>query len=162
MELYKITNDLMRYRGDLIFDGDGDILPDAINNLTAENNFTDKILDLASIYKNMNVEAQVMKEYETSMRERRKVTENKIKSLKGYMFENMKNAEIYKVSGIESSVSFRKTPGRVAIDNAELISSEYYIEQAPTLDRAKLKEDLKDGLVIDGAHLEIGENLSIR
>ena len=45
----------------------------------------------------------------------------------------------------------------------ENIPEIYLIEQEPKLDRAKIKEDLKNGIVLEGiAHLEQTESLRIR
>lgn len=62
------------------------------------------------------------------------------------------------------SFNIQKTAPAVVIDNPTKLPLKYMIPQEPKIDKAQLKEDLKEGIIpLEGiAHLEAGQSLRIR
>lgn len=57
-------------------------------------------------------------------------------------------------------ISFRKSEA-VIVDDEQAVPNDYVIVEAK-INKAKLKADLKEGLVVSGAHLETRKNIQIR
>lgn len=84
------------------------------------------------------------------------------------MKESLKNAmaAIGKVKFKTSLFNFgiRKNPAKMIVDDATKVPAYYWVvpEPKPEINKALLKEDLKKGKAIEGAHLEQGESLTIK
>lgn len=84
------------------------------------------------------------------------------------MKESLKNAmaAIGKVKFKTSLFNFgiRKNPAKMIVDDATKVPAYYWVvpEPKPEINKALLKEDLKKGETIEGAHLEQGESLTIK
>jgi hypothetical protein len=66
-----------------------------------------------------------------------------------------------KIKTVLFSFAIQKNPPSVQADE-NLIPADYWIPQAPKLDRRALMEDLKAGASVPGAHLIQTESLRIR
>lgn len=84
------------------------------------------------------------------------------------MKESLKNAmaAIGKVKFKTSLFNFgiRKNPAKMIVDDATKVPAYYWVvpDPKPEINKALLKEDLKKGEAIEGAHLEQGESLTIK
>lgn len=114
-------------------------------------------LDMAKYIKECEHDIAGMKEAEQSIASRRKALEKKVGRLKGYVLTLVEG----KVSDSFVSISTRKSDRVVLSDNFEV--DDYMVEKLTrSPDKAKIKEDLKCGVVIDGASLEQCLNLVIK
>ena len=82
--------------------------------------------------------------------------------LKGLMFEGMKMTDAKKIHRPEFDISIKKNPPSLQIAPDAQIPEEYYKAQAPILDKAMLKDDIKNGLKIDGISLIQTERVDIK
>lgn len=119
-------------------------------------------ISVAGYYKNLQKEAVAMREYEYEMRERRRVVENRADRLREYLKSNMQNLGIKKIKGPEFTISIRKSPDSVVIDDVYCLPDDYikYSEIFP--DKTKIKSAIQNGDEVVGAHLESGSSLIIR
>jgi hypothetical protein len=119
----------------------------------------EKLDNLGAYYKNLLAEAKMLKEEEQSLKARREAKERKAENIKNYL------AMILDGEKFESprvACSWRKSES-VAIDDAERLPEEYTISKVTVQpDKAKIKEAIKSGAEIDGARLEVKNNLQVK
>ena len=115
----------------------------------------DKIDNIACYYKNLLAEAEAIKLEEVKLRDRRQVKENRATKLKEYLARAL-DGNKFETARVQ--VSFRKSD-RVAIDDLTKLSEDYLRYAEPSADKTAIKEALKAGKEVTGAHLE--QNLSM-
>lgn len=158
--LYRISQE-QQALNELLFEAEGELTPEleealAINeaNLTlkAENYATSMAMFAASV--------------EAAKTERKRL-DAYIKRAENAQ-ERMKNAlstalETFGLDRLEVGtyrISFRKSEA-VIVDDELTVPDEYIIVETK-VNKAQLKADLKEGLVVSGAHLETRKNIQIR
>lgn len=117
-----------------------------------------KIEGVALWIKNLTAEAKAMREEEKKMAERRRVEENRINSLKGWLAYALDGQ---KFSTTKCAVSYRKSSS-VNINDLSKVDKKYLIPQEPKPDKKAIKDALKSGEKIDGCTLEEKTNVSIK
>lgn len=122
----------------------------------------EKIVSCAKVYRQILSDVQVCKDEEKRLSERKKKLENSAERLKGLMFDGMKMTDAKKIHRPEFDIAIRKNPPSLQIAPDARIPDEYYKPQAPVLDKALLKDDVKSGLFIDGVQLVQVERLEIK
>jgi len=124
-----------------------------------------KATNVAMFIKNLDASAKQIKEAEKAMAERRKSIENKAEHIRNYLLANMVRTGITKIECPYFAISVRKNPPSVVVDDESSIPDTYFDTPPPlarVLNKNRLKDDLKNGVVVDGAHLESGSSLQIR
>lgn len=142
---------------------DSEIPPEAIAD-TLEGiggEIENKAQSCAIVIKELQGKSMILKAEEERLTARRKAIENKVKRIKENLYNSMKLTGKIKFKIDLFSFNVQKSPARLVIDDKSKIPENYYIEQEPKLDEAKLKADLKDGIEIKYAHLEQGEYVRI-
>lgn len=125
----------------------------------------DKGKDVAAFIRNLEVEAEAIKYAEYQMSARRKSLENRIKGIRNYLLTNMLQAGIEKIECPLFKVSVCNNPPSVIVDDEKLIPSEYMRQPEPpppSPDKKKILEDIKQGVIVDGCHIEQGKTLLIK
>ena len=124
-----------------------------------------KSVQVGFVIRNMESLAAQIKEAEAAMAARRKALEARADHVREYLLRNMQACEISKIESPYFVISVRKNPPKVVIDDPEAVPVEYWRQPAipaPELDKKKLAEELKAGVVVEGAHMEQGSSLSIK
>lgn len=130
-----------------------------------EGALVDKGKDVAAFIRNLESTAEAIKEAEGQMAARRKVLENRIASFKNYLLSNMLASGIEKIECPLFRVTVKNNPPRVVVDDEKLIPAEYMRQPEPPPpmpDKKKMLDDMKQGVVIDGVHMEQGKSLLIK
>lgn len=130
-----------------------------------EGAFVDKGKDVAAFIRNLETTAEAIKSAESQMAARRKALENRAASIKNYLLGNMLRTGIEKIECPLFRVTVKNNPPRVVVDDERLIPAEYMRQPEPPPpmpDKKKMLEDMKQGVVIDGAHMESGKSLLIK
>ena len=86
-------------------------------------------------------------------------------SIKEYLKTNMERTEITKIECPYFVISVKKNPPALKVEDEAKIPDKYFSipePPPPVLDKAKLKDDLKAGLEIEGALLTVGTSLQIK
>lgn len=122
----------------------------------------EKIVSCAKVYRQILSDAQVCKDEEKRLSERKKKLENSAERLKTIIFDGMKMTDAKKIHRPEFDIAIRKNPSSLQIAPDARIPDEYYKAQAPVLDKAMLKDDIKNGLEIDGISLIQTERVDIK
>jgi hypothetical protein len=95
---------------------------------------------------------------------KKKTIENGQKRLKDYLYINMSRLGIPKIKTDLFTISIRKNPAKLIIDNPEEVPTTFLtiIPEHTEINNAALKDALKTGEFVTGAHLENGESLQIK
>ena len=123
-----------------------------------------KATNIVMFIENLSATADAIKNAETRMATRRKAIENRIEHVKAYVKRCMQGASINKISCPEFTISLRKSPPRVVIDDETAIPISYLRQPEPpppAPDKKAILADMKLGVVVDGCHMEQGESLVI-
>ena len=162
LSLYEISNDYLIACDDLMSREDDfspQVIADTLEGMKGDVQV--KCTNVAAYYKNIQRECEAMREYEVKMQARRKALEAKAEHLKIYLESSMIKCGISKITSPEFTLSIRKRPKSVFIDDASLIP-ECYTRMSITPDKVKIKAELGMGGNIPGVHLESSQGLVIK
>ena len=140
-----------------------EVLEDAFDNL--QEDLKCKLENCCKYIKNEESSIKGLKEEEARLKAKRQAAENRVTRLKSLMKLVMDTAGEKKLPCGTFTVSIQKNPESVVMDEQyiENIPEAYLKIKEPEIDKAKLKEDLKAGVVLEGiAHLEQTESVRIR
>ena len=162
--IYELTQGI-QLLWDLMENGeiDDDTLVDAMMNSQEELKI--KLEGYCKFIKNMESDIEGLKAEEKRLAARRKTMENTIERAKFAMKFAMNTAGETKVKGDLFNISIQANPKSVVIDEQyiENIPDKYLVPQEPKIDKKLMKEDIENGVNLDGvAHLEQSESVRIR
>ena len=120
--------------------------------------------NVAAVFRNLESDAKQIKEAEQQLAERRKAIEKRAESLKNYLKTNMEIAGIQKIECPWFVISIAQNPETVTVDDESEIPRDYFKEIPATfqLDKAMVKQAIKDGFTVPGARLSRGTSLRIK
>ena len=121
-----------------------------------------KLENYAKIIKNLAATAEAAKKEADRMNNLAAVSNKRIHHLKEAMRTAMISTGKDKVRTDLFSFALQGNPVKMIIDDEENIPIEYYTAQDPKLDTARLKEDVKRGLRINGVRLVQETGIRIR
>lgn len=124
-----------------------------------------KATNVAMFVRNLESSADAIKQAEKQMADRRKALEAKAERIKSYLLDNMLRTGISKIDTPYFSLSVRKNPPAVEVLNMDAIPDEYLDippMPQPVLNKNRLKDDLKNGVIVEGARLTAGHSLLIK
>lgn len=125
----------------------------------------EKAKAVAMFARNLEASAEAIKQAEKQMADRRKALENKADKVRQYLLDNMLKTGISKIDCPYFSLSVRKNPPAVEIIQQDMIPMEYFDippMPAPQLNKNRLKDDLKNGVIVEGAKLTQSHSLQIK
>ena len=165
--LYELTGDYAKFaeiaqQGDLDDDMQA-MLDGALANLADD--IEVKLENYAKVIKNFESDIEGLKKEEDRLAGKRKILENRVKSMKTAMRDAMIATGKLKVKGDLFSFTVRNNAPSVVMDTYYVynVPEKYLIPQAPKIDRKLLAEDLKDGAALEGiAHLESSQSILIK
>lgn len=162
--IYELTESI-RLLWDLMDQGelDDDVLKDAMMN--SQEDLKDKLEGYCKFIRQMESDVDGISVEIKRLQDRKAVLKNTIERSKKVMQMAMKTAGEKKVKGQIFTIFIQADPESVVLDESyiENIPPEYLKVKEPEIDKAKLKEDLKNGVNLDGiAHLEQNYGLRIR
>lgn len=153
MKLYEIDEQIAQ-----CFDGEtGEILDaERFDALAMERD--SKIENAALFYKNLMADAEAYKAEKQAFAEREQAARRKAESLKNWLD--------YALAGkgfitARCAISFRASE-RVVIDDLSRIDKCYLKFAEPTADKTAIKNAIKDGAEILGAHIEAARNITVK
>lgn len=126
----------------------------------------EKQLAVCAWLKNESVRIDMLDAAIKELQERKKAMQSRHEGLKNYLYTNMKHHNISEISALDSTFTakIKKNPAKLIIDDAGKLPSDLYVypeAPPPHPDNAKIKDLLKSGELIEGAHLEQGERIEI-
>lgn len=157
MNLYLLTDDFRK-----LMECDEDDTTTALVEISA-NEIESKVEGYCGFLATLEGQIESFKAQENRISAARKAMENKVKRAKEYMKEALLNAGIDKVTAGTFKVSVALTAGSLAIDDQEAIPAKFKtIVQTVTVDKNAVKEAIKAGDVVPGAHIEANTSLRIK
>lgn len=158
--LYELTDEYRQLLEMMEDDAiDPEVLKDTLEGVGGEIEI--KAENCAKLIKELDGVAGVIDGEIERLRKRKDVVSNNAKSVKKYLESAMIATGKRKFKTDLFGFGIQKNPPTVVIDQEDKIPEEYWIEQAPKLDKTALKKWLKDNPA-DFAHLEQSEGLRIR
>lgn len=139
---------------------DPEVIADTLESLEYE--IEEKADNYAKIIRELTADSKGYEAEISRLEARKKTVDNNIDRMKKSLESAMIATDKRKFKTDLFSFNIQKNPASVVIDNTLYIPDEYLIEQEPKIDKAKIKEDLKNGVAVEGAHLEQSESLRIR
>lgn len=124
-----------------------------------------KVTDIAMLVRNLEETADSIERAEMKMSDRRKAIENRVKSIKDYMLRCMKAAGITKIECEFFNIGISNNPPKIVVDDENAIPIAYWRQAEPpppAIDKKAILEDIKQGVIVDGAHMEQGQRLMIK
>ena len=162
MKLYEISNEFQKVV-DLIENCD-EMTPELIDQLNAvSDNASAKVLNVAAVIKNMEVEAESMQTYINNMRDRQDKVEKRIESLKEYLRYNMDILKLNKVESPQFDVQLRANQYSLDLFDQALVPKEYIrVKETVSISRADIIKDLKVGCDVPGARFVTTKSVLIK
>ena len=124
-----------------------------------------KATNVAMFVRNLEASTESIKAAEKQMAERRKAIEAKAERIRNYLKDNMARTGITKIDCPYFALSLRNSPPAVEVINADEIPAQYFDipePPAPVLNKNRLKDDLKNGVIVEGARLTQSSYLQIK
>lgn len=120
--------------------------------------------NVAAVFRNLESDAKQIKEAEQQLAERRKAIEKRAESLKQYLKTNMELSGIQKIECPWFVITLAQNPEAVTVDDETMIPRDYFkeIPASYQLDKSLVKQAIKDGFEVPGAHLSRGSSLRIK
>ena len=105
---------------------------------------------------------QTLDETIKKLQARKKAFQNRKERLKEYTLVAMKQHGIQKIECPECTISIQENNPSVDDYEPKLIPAEYWKQPEPVLDKKALLDDLKAGVIVQGARLKQTEGIRIR
>jgi len=126
-----------------------------------------KAIHVAAYAKHLQYQAGVIEAEMDRLRAYKQSVERQEGALRDYLHDQMVRAGITKIEAVEGAppfrLSIRKNPPRVVIDNEGAIQWEYKRSVTTVeIDKQMIKDALKAGRSVPGAHMEQSERVEIR
>ena len=124
-----------------------------------------KAVAVAMIIKNKQAEADAIAYAIAGMAERQKAKIKAAESLKSYIRQNLEACDIKKVECPFFCISIRSNPPAVVVDDEASLPGSFFSyppTPAPRPDKSAIKEAIKAGATVPGAHIESSTRLEIK
>lgn len=160
--------ELVQYQNQLATLADsGEVPPEQIADTleSLEGDIREKSVQVAAFTKNLDATADAVREAAKKMLERADRIEKRAESIRQYLLFNMQAAGISKVECPWFTLTVRKNPPAVVIDDEEQLPREYIVQPpppSPRPDKDAIKRALREGQAVPGARLVQGERLEIK
>ena len=151
-KLYELTSDAKELEH-MVESGDvtQDMINDTLNLISMD--FEEKAVDIVRVIK--NADTTPLKDEIKRLQAMVRTAENRKDWLKDYLRENMAAMGISKIDRDMVKISLRKAKDKLIVDDEDSLPDDYItIVTATKVIDAKLKEDLDNGVEIEGARLE--------
>lgn len=163
-KLYELTEEWEAV-ADMLYDGETDeqVILDTLESIEGE--IEDKADNYAKLIRTIKSDAEVLKEEEERLRNRRISLENRVQRLKDTLQANLEFIGKTKFKTALFSFSVSKNGGKQPLeitDNLDDIPGKFLIPQPPVVDKDKVRELLKEKEVEWAALKPYGTHLNIR
>ena len=163
MKLYELSQNFRNLQQVLENAGEDENLKELVINSMKELecDLSTKVENIVRLIKNLQAEVEALKAEEKRLAKERKIRENKIENLQGYLFDTINGLEKREVEGGIFTVSIKKNPPKAIVEDLNAIPKQFIVN-TPSVDKKMIKEALKNGEKIEGAKLVQEESLKIR
>lgn len=121
-----------------------------------------KIENIALFIKNLESDAAEIKNEEKNLKARREAKERKAQRLKDYLSSSLIASKESKFETAKVALAFKSSKA-VIIDNLEKLDKSFIKEKIEyTADKTAIKKAIESGEIVNGAHIEVNQNLQIK
>jgi hypothetical protein len=117
--------------------------------------------NIACLIKAMDAENKAIREEEKVLSDRRQRQERTSDRLRDYLLRSLQQSGERKFKTARCALSLRQSPGTTVIDDMDKLPTDF-VRLEPKVDRTAIKQAIKSGAEVPGAHIEYGDTLSIR
>ncbi|CAI2670244.1 hypothetical protein AKUA2003_PHAGE200090 (plasmid) [Apilactobacillus kunkeei] len=157
--LYDLENTYLKIQS--MIENDDELLNDTLDSIDFKNDFEDKLVGYGKVVLNIKSDVEAIKAEEQRLHERRKRLENKVDYLQGRMLDAMKLVNVKAINDPILTIKLRNNK-RVSILDETKISDKYLVPQQPKISKTDIRNDLKNGINVDGAELTEYTSLNIK
>lgn len=128
----------------------------------AQGTFEEKAIAVATVFRNLgtysgNIDAEIKR-----LKAIKKRVDRQQERVEDYLTQACEMTGTESIQGIYANISFRKSEQTV-IDDESVLPEEYVIEKVTySPDKEKIKAAIKAGQEVQGAHIEIKNNIQIK
>lgn len=158
MNLYELTGAYLHIQNMIEEGAEG--LEDTLEALNDA--LEDKAEGYGRVIRNLEAQANALREEEKRLADRRRSIENNIKKLKENLQASMKFMGKTKIKTNLFSFSIAKNPPTVKVIDIRAIPAKYLIPQEPKPDKKGILEAMKNGEDVPGVEIERSEGLRMR
>lgn len=123
--------------------------------------FDKKAENTVKVIRNFEADIQALRDEEKRLADKRRSLEKKKKDLKEYLYFNMERMQVRKINAGIFDINIQKNPQSIKILDEATIPDKYKVASYK-LDKKTLKDDIKNGVEIEGAQLVQTEGIRIR
>jgi hypothetical protein len=162
MQLYKITEQYHQALSVLTdSDLDAQTISDTLEGLKGD--IEVKAKNVAAFISNRKAEINAVKEASKKLADRAKFEQSSLDRLTEYLKYNMELAGITEIRSPELLLKIKTNPPSVIIDDESVIPKCFFTEKTViSINKTAIKEDLKCGNTVQGAHIEQKTRLEIK
>ena len=157
MNLYELSQNYLAVQD---MDLEPETLKDTLDSI--EEAIEVKAENIAKWIRNLEADKKAFEEEEKRFKEKKQAADNRIKSLKLYLEDNMRLTGKTKFKAGFFSFASQNNPPSVEVFDEALLPERFLIAQPVKIDRAGIKELLKAGEEVPGAELKHSSGLRIR
>lgn len=128
-----------------------------------QGNFEEKALAVATVWRDFDDYISRIKAEKERLTALEKRVEREQKRVEDYIAQACKMTGTESIRGVYANISFRNNPLKTIIDDEDLIPEEYItvkVERKPNM--TAIKEAIKSGKEVSGAHLEQERKIQIK
>lgn len=123
----------------------------------------DKAGAVAAVCKNLGATTYALDAEIRRLQQIKKTADNRLEWLKGYTIHQMQRMEVEELRSGVHTLKLRQNPPSVVIEDEAALPAKYIrIVQEQKIDKAGIKDALKAGEHVHGAHLERGIRLEVK
>ena len=153
LKLYEISNKYLAILNNMYDEETGVVDETALKALNEiEDSFETKAITIGKVFKNLFSLASAIENERKAMQKRENMLKKKIENLKDYLKINMEKCSISKIESHFFNISLRQNPCSVNVIDESKIPKKYF-KIKKEVDITKIKDDLKNCVVIKGAEL---------
>ncbi len=123
--------------------------------------FDKKAENTVKVIRNFEADIQALRDEEKRLADKRRSLEKKKEDLKEYLYFNMERMNVRKINAGIFDINIQKNPQSIKILDETTIPLKYKI-LTYKLDKNQLKDDIKNGVEIEGCELVQSEGIRIR
>lgn len=162
MNLYEINSNINQIleNGFSYDEETGEILFDQSDLDKLNEEFNDKIDNIACYIKNLDAMSNAISMEIDNLQKRKKINSNKAERLKEYLTSAMEARKLGKYESPKNKIGFRTSNSLVIDEDAVLPDELVRIKKEP--DKMKIKLLLKNGAEVEGCHMENKKSIQIK
>lgn len=160
-KLYELTG-MYNQLWDLVEDEEIDLAQLEQAMQSVEGDIQEKAENMAKLIKQIDGDVTTIKAEIDRLAAKKKALENKKEGIKTYLQQQLEAVGMDKVKTPIFTVAMQNNPPSLNVLDEALIPKQYFIPQDPILDKAAIKDLLKQGIKVPGTELTQGRSLRIR